>query len=562
MSARRGQAAVELERRYHRGATEVLERLRRAKAERGAITEADVERIAVELGLPRAHVYGAASFYSDLGFGGRSARVVRVCDGTSCFAATQGTLIAAVQAALAAEGGAGVERVYCLGYCYASPAALDGETAHAGSDLPAQLAGRSARVDPPIPFAAATADPVVLSRLLGSGPAPWQVWEAIVCERDGGDRVLAQVARSGLRGRGGAGFPVARKWQLARAAPGDGQRYVVANGDEGDPGSFADRLLMERDPHGVLEGVALAALACGSTRGYVYVRSEYPAARDALRAAVLEARGAGQLGADVHGSGVDFDIEVFEGAGSYVAGEETALLHSMEGLRGAAAPRPPFPAGRGGLYGVPTVVNNVETLSAVQWIVDHGGDAYAARGSEASRGTKLVCLNEAFARPGVYEVEFGTSLAQICFELGGGLRDGRWLRALEVGGPLGGVLAPNELDVPFSIESLAERGVSLGHGSLVAFDERLSGRALFLHLWRFADDENCGACSPCRIGSRRGLELAQRLTAGQAAVGDGERLEEVLTTMARASLCGFGQSVPTPVRDILRIYGDELELSS
>jgi NADH-quinone oxidoreductase subunit F len=554
MSRPRRQAVVELERRYHRGATEVVDRLRRAKAERGRIGPEDVDQIADELGLPRAHVYGAASFYADLGFGRRPERVVRVCEGAGCFAATRGAHLEDARAVLEAD----VEGVYCLGYCYASPAALDGDKAHAGPGLVEQLAGRIPRVDPFIPFATAVDDPVVLSRLLGSGPAPWTVWEQIVTARDGADRVLREVERSGLQGRGGAGFPTARKWKLARAAPGPGQRYVVANGDEGDPGSYADRLLMERDPHGVLEGVALAALACGADHGFVYVRSEYPAARDSLRAAVVQARAAGHLGENVHGSGVDLDVDVFEGAGSYVAGEETALLHSMEGLRGAAAARPPYPAGRGGLYGAPTVVNNVETLSALQWIVAQGDKAYAARGSQESRGTKLVCLNAVFERPGVYEVEFGVPLDWICSELGGGLRGGHELRSLQVGGPLGGFLAPSELGTPFSVEALAERGVALGHGSLVAFDERVSGRELLLHTWRFADAENCGTCSPCRIGSRRGLELAERL----AVAGDGERLRTLLETMEVASLCGFGQGVPAPVRGILRIYGDELGLPS
>jgi NADH:ubiquinone oxidoreductase subunit F (NADH-binding)/NADH:ubiquinone oxidoreductase subunit E len=557
VSSTHRQATVELERRYHRGATEVLERLRRAKAERGRIAPEDVDRIAAELGLPRAHVNGAASFYSDLGFSERAGRVVRVCAGASCFGATHG---GHVQAARAAVEDGSVERVYCLGYCYASPSALDGETAHAGPDLVEQLAGRAARKDPAIPFADATGDPVVLARLLGTGPPAWSVWERVVTEPDGAKRVLREVAASGLRGRGGAGFPAARKWELARAARVDGPRYVVANGDEGDPGSFADRLLMERDPHGVLEGVALAALACGATHGYVYVRSEYPGARDTLRAAVLEARAAGHLGANVHGSGLDLELEIFEGAGSYVAGEETALLHSMEGLRGGAAPRPPFPAGRGGLYGSPTVVNNVETLSALQWIVERGGDAYAARGTEQSNGTKLVCLNVAFSRPGVYEVEFGTPLDTICSELGGGLCEGHSLRSLQVGGPLGGFLAPDELDVLLSIEGLGERGVELGHGSLVAFDERVSGPELLLHVWRFADDENCGTCSPCRIGSRRGLELAERVARGAVEPGDRQLLDELLATMETASLCGFGQGVPAPVRAILRIYGDELGL--
>jgi NADH:ubiquinone oxidoreductase subunit F (NADH-binding)/NADH:ubiquinone oxidoreductase subunit E len=557
VSSTHRQATVDLERRYHRGATEVLERLRRAKAERGRIGPEDVDRIAGELGLPRAHVNGAASFYSDLGFSGRAGRVVRVCAGASCFGATRGRHL---QAARAAVNDASVEHAYCLGYCYASPSALDGETAHAGPNLVEQLAGRAPRTDPQIPFADTTGDPVVLARLLATGPPPWSVWERVVGESDGAARVLREVAASGLRGRGGAGFPAVRKWELARAARVPGPRYIVANGDEGDPGSFADRLLMERDPHGVLEGVALAALACAAERGYVYVRSEYPAARDALRAAVLEARAAGHLGSNVHGSGFDLELEVFEGAGSYVAGEETALLHSMEGLRGGAAPRPPFPAGRGGLYGSPTVVNNVETLSALQWIVERGGDAYARRGTERSHGTKLVCLNVAFSRPGVYEVEFGMPLETICSEHGGGLGGGHLLRSLQVGGPLGGFLGPDELDVPLSIEGLRERGVELGHGSLVAFDERVSGPELFLHVWRFADDENCGTCSPCRIGSRRGLELAERVARGPVEPTDREFLDELLTTMETASLCGFGQGVPAPVRGILRIYGDELGL--
>ena len=528
----RRRAVVELQRRYGRDGTQVLERLRRARADNDAIAAEDVDRVAAELGLPRAHVNGAASFYADLGF--EPGRAVRVCAGASCFAATQGGHLAGLPDA---------EPVYCLGYCYASPSALVGEAAHAGGDLPDQLAGRVARVDPPIPFASAVEDPVLLARLEGSGPPAWSVYDSALAEPG---RVLREVERSGLRGRGGAGFPAAKKLELAREAAAGGACYVVANGDEGDPGSYADRLLMERDPHGVLEGVALAALACGAEHGYVYVRSEYPAARDALRAALVEARASGRLGER-------FDIDVFEGAGSYVAGEETALLHSMEGLRGGASARPPYPTERGGLFGVPTVVNNVETLSALQWIVAHGGDAYAARGTERSRGTKLVCLNSAFARPGVFEVEFGVPLEWICAELGGGLRDRHELRSLQVGGPLGGFLGPDELDTAFSLEGLAERGVPLGHGSVVAFDERVTGRELLLHVWRFADAENCGTCSPCRIGSRRGLELTQR--------GDLVALEELLRTMETASLCGFGQGVPTPVRGILRIYRDELGLA-
>jgi NADH:ubiquinone oxidoreductase subunit F (NADH-binding)/NADH:ubiquinone oxidoreductase subunit E len=539
----RRQATVELERRYGRRASEVLRLLRDAKRERGRLSEDEVDGVAATVGLPRAHVHGAASFFADLGFEPQRDRHVRVCAGTACFAATGDAHLEACESA-AERLGASTQRVRCLGCCYTAPALLDGEEIRAGDDLAGRLAAGDSGA-PPIPFQSAVEAPVLLARLCGGGVDPWSVF-GTAPDAEG---VIREVEASGLRGRGGAAFPVARKWAAARAHPRE-QRYVVCNGDEGDPGSYVDRLLMERDPHAVLEGVALAALAVGAERAWVYVRSEYPRARESLRAAVKEARDNGYLG---RAGGVD--IEIFEGAGSYVAGEETALLHSMEGLRGAAAARPPFPADEG-LYGRPTVINNVETLSAVPWIVAHGGAAYAARGTDQSHGTKLVCLNERFARPGVYEIELGTSVRAICEELGGGLRDGHELRCLQVGGPLGGFLGPGDLDVPMSFEGLRAVGVELGHGGLVAFDERISGAELLRHVWGFAAEESCGTCFPCRVGSRRGLELAERLAGGELDVA--ARLEPILDVMETASLCGFGQGVPAPVRQLLRIYRDEL----
>jgi NADH:ubiquinone oxidoreductase subunit F (NADH-binding) len=272
-----------------------------------------------------------------------------------------------------------------------------------------------------------------------------------------------------------------------------------------------------------------------------------------MRAAIVQARAAGDLGCDVHGSGFDFDVEVFEGAGSYVAGEETSLIHSMEGLRGGATPRPPFPAARG-IYNAPTVVNNVETLASLPWILAHGGDAYAALGRGRSRGTKVVCLNERFARPGAYEVELGSSVAWICAELGGGLRDRRPLRALQVGGPLGGFLGPGELDVPLTFEDLAAAGVDLGHGSLVAFDDSVEPGAILRHIWRFLADESCGTCLPCRVGTRRGLELSEPIARGAASDEQLALQEELLETMGQASLCAFGRGAPTPVRSLMRIF--------
>ncbi len=555
MTSRPRNATVELERRQGRRASEVIERLRQVKRVRGRIESGDVDRVAAELRLPRAHVYGAASFYADFTFETPTGRKVRLCEGAACFAATGGRHAAGIRERLA--GVADVEAVYCLGYCYASPSALDGERAHTGQDLAEQLAGEAPQSDPPIPFEAACQEPIVLARLLGRGPAAWASWRRLVGDPEAPDRILGEVDRSGLQGRGGAGFPVARKWAFVRANP-PGPRRVVANGDEGDPGSYVDRLLMERDPHGVLEGVALASLACGADRAYVYVRSEYPAARDALRTAVEEARADGHLGENVHGSGVDLEIEVFEGAGSYVVGEETALLHSIEGLRGSAAPRPPYPVGRGGLFAFPTAVNNVESLAAVAWIVEHGGERYARHGIAKNPGTKLVCLNERFRNAGVYEVELGRPVADIVDGLGGGLRSGA-LRMIQVGGPLGGFLGPDELATPLTSEDLAARGVALGHGSLVAFDSHTDPRALMRELWRFAASESCGACVPCREGTRRGLDLAERLAADDARPQDGAELGRLLNALDRGSLCAFGSGVPAPVRSLLRVFRREFE---
>ncbi|MGI9557209.1 MAG: NAD(P)H-dependent oxidoreductase subunit E [Solirubrobacterales bacterium] len=547
--------------RDQRSGEQVLGLLRRAGTEAGGIGADEVAGVAAELDLPVAHVNGAASFYADLAPTERGARHVQVCCGTACLAAREGRGPASDAAHLGTplgsvseDGSVSSQPVHCLGYCYAGPSALDGEDPCAGPDLADQLSGRAVRQDPEIPFASDVADPVVLAGVLGTGPEAWSVWEEVVA---GGDRqrVIREVSASRLRGRGGAGFPAAVKWAAASEAPGQSPRYLVCNGDEGDPGSFADRLLMERDPHRVLEGMALAAYATGANRGIAYVRSEYPRARDALRAAIAEASDAGHLGADVRGSGIEFVVEVFEGAGSYVAGEETALLHSIEGLRGSVSVRPPYPTERG-LHGNPTVVNNVETLCAIPWIVARGGEAYARLGHEESAGTKVVSLNERFRRPGAYEVELGTPVRDICERLGGWVVGGRELRSLQVGGPLGGFLRPDQLDVPLGFEPLAELGVDLGHGSLIAIDEMVAGRDLLRHAWGFAAAESCGACAPCRIGTRRGLEAAAQLDDEKAPLP--EWYDALLETMERGSLCAFGASVPQATRSLASCYPDEL----
>jgi len=547
---------VELQRRYGWPGTAALDRLRAVKRERGQITSADIDAIAAELHLPRAHLYGTATFFEEFGMHRRGQRHVSVCAGTACFAASQGRHIPAVERALGIsrggctdDGGTSLQPVYCLGYCYGGPAALDGEQACAGPDLVDQLLGTAPRRDPAIPAYSGVAQPVLLAGILG-GERSWRSWPHVVREPDAARRVVTEVAASGLRGRGGAGFPVAQKWESAATARTEGPRFLIVNGDEGDPGSYIDRLLLEGDPNLVLEGVALAGLAAHASRGFIYVRAEYPKARDAIQAAVIEARAAGHLGLDIAGSGHDFDVEVVEGAGSYVAGEETSLIHSMEGLRGGTLARPPFPT-TSGLFGYPTVVNNVESVATVPWIVEHGGAAYAQLGVHGEHGQRLVCVNESFARPGVYEVPLGIPLRRIVDDLAGGLKNGRRLRSLQVGGPLGGFLAPEQLDLPLSGPALAAAGVSLGHASLLGLDDTIPGRAVLKHLWRFAAAESCGTCSPCRIGSLRGLEFARR--------GDLPSVRQICATMHSASLCAFGPGVAQAVRSVLRVYVEELE---
>jgi NADH:ubiquinone oxidoreductase subunit F (NADH-binding)/NADH:ubiquinone oxidoreductase subunit E len=512
------------------GAHDVLTELRRARAEHGEVSSGDERAAAHRTGLPVAAVHGSATYYADLrSRAGR--RQVRVCAGTACFVASAGGQhLSDVESALGVragecspDGGVSLQAVHCLGYCYAGPAALDGEAVCAGRDLADQVAGSAERRAPAIPEAASGH-----AVLLGSS-GEWQVWPQVLAS-GGGSLVLREVAASGLRGRGGAGFPAATKWEAVAAAR-PGPRFVVANGDEGDPGSFSDRLLMERYPAKVLEGLALAGLACGARHGFVYVRSEYPAAFEALAAAAARARTLGHLGPEV------FEIDVVRGAGSYVAGEETSLLRSLAGLRATVRTKPPYPSEHGYL-GWPTAVNNVETLATVPAILATGGAAYARLGRPPETGTVVLCLNERFRRPGAYEVELGTPIRSVVEDLGGGVREGR-LVALQIGGPLGGFLSPRQLDVPSLDSALTAAGAALGHGGIVAIDDRVPGPELVQHLWRFAAMESCGTCTPCREGTRIGA-------------ANSDAAAPYLDVMEKASLCAFGRSVPRAVRSLHR----------
>ncbi len=363
--------------------------------------------------------------------------------------------------------------------------------------------------------------------------------------------VLAAVEASGLRGRGGAGYPTGRKWRAAAAAVSS-EKYVVANADEGDPGAYIDRFLLEDDPQSLIEGMAIAGYAIGARQGRVYLRKEYPAAEASLRRALAAARAAGVLGDRTRSGAFSFDIEICIGQGSYVCGEETALLNSIEGRRPVAMARPPFATERG-LFDRPTVINNVETLASVAWIVDYGAEAYRALGTGDSRGTKVVSLNSLFRRPGLYEIEFGMPVREIVERLGGGLRSGT-LRGVMIGGPLAGVIPPSLLDTPFTFEDLHAIGASVGHGGVIAFDEHTSIAELVHHVFAFGADESCGKCMPCRLGAR----AIERMFAGDRTTADASEFDEVIEALRLTSLCGLGGGLAEFADSIRRHFSEEL----
>ena len=374
------------------------------------------------------------------------------------------------------------------------------------------------------------------------------------------EEVAGDILASGLRGRGGAGFPAGIKWRTVLEAPGD-TKYVCCNADEGDSGTFADRMLMEGDPFTLLEGMTIAGTTVGASIGLIYVRSEYPAAIRTLRTAVDIARVDGWLGPDVLGSGRSFDVRIVEGAGSYVCGEETAMLESLEGKRGMVRPKPPIPALQG-LFGQPTLVHNVLTLSAVPAILADGAAAYQGLGVDRSRGTQVFQLAGNIARGGIVELAFGVSLRELVEDFGGATYSGRPIRAVQVGGPLGAYLPEHALDVAMDYEALAAAGGMLGHGGVVVFDDTVDMAAQARFAMEFCAVESCGKCTPCRIGSTRGVEVIDKITAGIDPERNLVLLEELCETMTAGSLCAMGGLTPLPVRSAVAHFGEDFHPST
>ncbi len=367
--------------------------------------------------------------------------------------------------------------------------------------------------------------------------------------------VIKTILDSGLRGRGGAGFPTGRKWSFAAAQPA-GKKYVCCNADEGDPGAFMDRSVLEGDPHAVLEAMAIAGYAIGSDQGYIYVRAEYPIAIHRLEIALKQAREHGFLGENIFGTGFNFDIQLRLGAGAFVCGEETALMTSIEGKRGEPRPRPPFPAIKG-LFGRPTILNNVETLANVAQIILHGAEWFSSMGTEKSTGTKVFALGGKITNTGLVEVPMGTTLREVVEEIGGGIPHGKKFKAAQTGGPSGGCLPASLIDTPIDFDSLIAAGSMMGSGGLIVMDETTCMVDIARFFLDFTVDESCGKCTPCRIGTKRLLEILDKIISGNGELEDIDRLEELCHFIKSASLCALGQTAPNPVLSTLRFFRDE-----
>jgi NADH:ubiquinone oxidoreductase subunit F (NADH-binding)/NADH:ubiquinone oxidoreductase subunit E len=562
----------------------VYDRLAEIKHRLGYIDHDAIAQLALQFNLPPQHVRSTAKFYDALAQDKPARHTVQICNGEACRAAGCASLDATLRQRLtdhaAQHNGQSIrlEHVTCLGYCgqgpnatvdgqpvsLAHPQTIDHVLAHVHDVRPHNLPEPQNKIYPP-----PKDSPCVLLR-----HAHHDV-RSLAAARDAGiyhalekavrtmtpQQVIDHVKQSQLRGRGGAGFPTGIKFQTVADSPtpdNSNRKFIVVNFDEGDAGSYIDKELIERDPHTQLEGILLAAYACGAQQAIIYARLEYPRARQILSSAIAEARDAGLIGKPLFNSSFSCDIKLVCGQGAYICGEETSLLRSLEGLPALVSVRPPFPAQQG-LWDCPTAVNNVETLHNLPWIIDHGPQAYAALGHNKSRGTKAVSLNTRVKNPGVYEVEFGTTLRQIIFDIAGGMADGQAFKAVQIGGPLGGILPEHLLDTPLDFEALAAVSGIVGHAGIVVYSSDDNLVEICRGLMAFCAVESCGKCFPCRIGSVRGTELFDQIITQGLTDDRLTLLTDLLETMKLGSLCALGGMTPLPVECLIKYFPHELE---
>lgn len=547
------------------GRAALLPALHAAQQLHGWIPESVATEVGRALGVPLADVHGVIDFYEMLSRQPTGRTVVRVCGAPVCALADGDDVADALCGYLKIEPGEvssggefTVEHAPCLGLCDHAPALLAGEAA-LGRASPQQAADICAhRIERPISLVGGDiriltsncgqGHPTSLADYTSRGGYTGLKKALMMTPQD----VLAEVKAAGLVGRGGAAFPTGIKWEGAAKAAGQ-PKYIVCNADESEPGTFKDRILMEEDPHRTIEGMIIAAYAVRANRGYFYIRGEYPYAFKVVSDAVDEARQAGVIGKSIFGSKLEFDIEMRLGAGAYICGEETALLESIEGKRGFPRIKPPFPTTHG-LFGKPTVINNVETFCNIPLILERGAAEYRKIGTERSPGPKLFCVSGQIQRPGLYEVPFGVTLRHLLFELAGGLKQGRKLQAVLVGGAAGAFATETNLDVILSFENLGAAGLPLGSGAVMVFDDSADLRDVLKRLGRFFADESCGKCYPCQLGTQRQHEILDRTAAGAAVARDHERLSDVGSTMIDASLCGLGQTAATAVLSAMKLW--------
>lgn len=517
----------------------------------GAPSVEDLDALAEEFLMGSANTYGTASFYDFLKPENKGMKAY-VCNGTACLCAgTQEKIKEELGKHYAADQ---IGHMTCLGRCHENSAFFIQDKNYSGNaiDRVADIIKGGEDLNQDDYHVKATGREILTKAYtdIESYYAPLKR----ALNQDSA-AVLEEIKESGIRGRGGAGFPMGMKLEFCRNEQSD-IKFIICNADEGDPGAYSDRYLLEKQPHSVLFGMIISGYVTHAAHGVVYIRAEYPEAADIVQAAIDELRANGLIGKNIQGSGFDFDLKIIRAQGSYICGEETALINSIEGQRPEVRIRPPYPAQRG-LFNRPTVVNNVETQAALHYILDKGGAAWKAIGTERSSGTKLISLDSLFNKPGIYEVEMGTSLSTVVNELGGGFKVP--VKAMQIGGPLGGLVPVSKIeDLSIDFESFADHGFLLGHASVVCIPEDFSIMRFIEHLFDFASYESCGKCFPCRLGTKRGQELSTKALNSDYKI-DRKLFNDLLNTLEMGSLCAHGGGIPLPIRNALQYFETELK---
>jgi NADH:ubiquinone oxidoreductase subunit F (NADH-binding)/NADH:ubiquinone oxidoreductase subunit E len=535
----------------------ILEMLSELQEQRGNLEADVITDVGRSVHTPPANAYGVASFYSMLNLNEKREHSISVCDGPVCWLCGAGEVRQEVEQAFAEKPGWKITRTSCLGLCDRAPAMLVNGQQSGPATIGSAEEIASGRRGQPTDYShtrkrelrvmlanAGIINPDSIKSALEHGA--YQAFKAVLGQNP--EAVLSEVEASGLSGRGGAGFPVGRKWRFVAQAKRS-PKYIVCNADESEPLIFKDRVLIDSNPHQILEGMAVAGYACGAREAFIYIRGEYINQAQRLRRAIIEAEQAGWLGDGIHGSDYSFHIHVHLGAGAYICGEETALIESLEGKRGEPRTRPPYPPTYG-YHGLPTLVNNVESFAAVPAIIQNGASWYRSLSGAAIPGTKIYMLLGHVKRPGLFEAPFGLTLRQIIEEFGGGLQDGSKFNFALTGGAAGTIVGETLMDVPIDYASGA-KGVSLGAGAFLVCDQRVSVVAFLRELLHFFANESCGKCTPCRVGTYRAQEILTKMAAGEGGVGNVNELNTLADVMFDSSFCGLGQSVPTPIRSAL-----------